>query len=66
MDIYTASEISYKNGYEAGVKEFAKELYNQVIEYETYDSHYTYEILDRIENLEEYLVGKLTKNDAEG
>lgn len=26
MDIYTAQEVAYKNGYEAGVKEFAKKL----------------------------------------
>lgn len=30
MDIYTASETAYKNGYEAGVKEFA-EKFKQLI-----------------------------------
>ena len=26
MDIYTASEVAYKNGYKAGVKELAEKL----------------------------------------
>lgn len=26
MDIYTAQEVAYKNGYEAGVKEFAEKF----------------------------------------
>ena len=31
MDIYTASEVSYKNGYEAGVKEFTERLFDNFI-----------------------------------
>lgn len=29
MDIYTAQEVAYKNGYEAGVKEFAERLHQK-------------------------------------
>lgn len=61
MDKYAIAEVAYKNGYEAGVKEFAKELYNQFREYANYDRHHTFEILDRIASVEEYIT-TLQKN----
>ena len=35
MNIHDATETSYKNGYEAGVKEFAEKLFQRLAIYET-------------------------------
>lgn len=42
-------------------REFAAELYNNLRQYENYDTHHTYEILDRIESVEEFLLNKLVE-----
>ena len=55
MDIKDVCEQAYKNGYNDGVREFAKELYNTFRQYENYDRFHTFEILDRIETVEEQL-----------
>ena len=50
------------------IKEVTAELYNSFRQYETYDKHSTFEILDRIESVEEFLLNNLKKEmvgDAE-
>ncbi len=53
MNIYDVSEISYKNGYEAGVKEFAEKLKRSATaQNKTKDEKYVYKIdTDFIDNL---------------
>lgn len=43
------------------IKEVTAELYNSFIQYETYDRHHTFEILDRIQSVEEFLLDNLIK-----
>lgn len=62
MDIYTASEVAYKNGYEAGVKEFAERLEHGEhgqLDWEYGTIIYTQNDIDNV-------LKELTKNDAEG
>ncbi len=65
MDIYTASETAYKNGYEAGVKIFAERLKAQYVDYDNnvgaVGKSTLYKAIDRIKK-------ELTesKNDFEG
>ena len=50
------------------IKEVTAELYNSFRQYETYDKHSTFEILDRIESVEEFLLNNIKKEmvgDAE-
>lgn len=46
-------------------KEFAAKLYNCFKEYETYDKHYTFEILDKIESVEAFLDNLLIEMESE-
>ena len=51
MNIHDATEYAYKNGYEAGVKEFAerlKEKLKNVCYVEEYDSIYVHKIIDNL------------------
>ena len=61
MDIYTASEVAYKNGYEAGVKEFAERL--EHAEYGQLDWEYGTIIYTQVDI--DNVLKELTKNDAE-
>lgn len=61
MDIYTASEVAYKNGYEAGVKEFAKRLEADFVSYANYGGK---NVKFLIKNLAKELTE--SKNDLEG
>ena len=47
------------------IKECMAELYNRFKQYENYDRHYTFEILDRIESVEEFFLNNLVKEMAE-
>ena len=46
-------------------KEFAAKLYNCFKEYETYDKHYTFEILDKIESVEAFFDNLLKELESE-
>ena len=60
MDIYTAQEVAYKNGYEAGVKEFAARLKEYfLLNLAEKISVITADDVDKLKK-------ELTKNDAEG
>ena len=59
---------SIKNLKAEAIKEVTAELYNSFRQYETYDKHSTFEILDRIESVEEFLLNNIKKEmvgDAE-
>ena len=61
MDIYTMSEQSYKNGYNAGVKELAERLKADFVSYENYGGKYVKFLIDKfLKELTE------SKNDFEG
>ena len=63
MDIYTASEVSYKNGYEKGIADFAKRLKDNIDNGELYRTVDDYELtITHIKNT----ARELTKNEAEG
>lgn len=47
----------YQKGYADGIKEFAKRFRELFSEYSGYDTLHTYEILDRIDAVEEEMVG---------
>lgn len=36
MDEYTACELAYKNGYEKGCKEMAREIFQELYDYSKY------------------------------
>ena len=62
MNIHDATEISYKNGYEAGVKEFAEKLKENIDYGKLYRTVDDYELtITHIKNT----ARELTKNDAE-
>ena len=63
MDKYAIAEVAYKNGYEAGVKEFAKRLKDNIDYGKLYRTVDDYELtITHIKNT----ARELTKNDAEG
>ena len=63
MNIHDATEQAYKNGYEAGVKEFAKRLKDNIDYGKIYRTVDDYELtITHIKNTAK----ELTKNDAEG
>lgn len=47
------------------IKEVTAELYNSFRQYENYDRHHTFEILERIESVEEFLLNNLVKEMTE-
>ena len=59
MDKYAIAEVAYKNGYEAGVKEFAEKL-KEKADGGFWQEHCYVDVED-IDNLAK----ELTKNDAE-
>ena len=62
MDIYTASECAYKNGYEKGIADFAKRLKENIDNGKIYRTVDDYELtITHIKNTAK----ELTKNDAE-
>lgn len=48
------------------IKEVTAELYNSFAQYETYDRHHTFEILDKIQSVEDFLFDNLVKELKEG
>ena len=48
------------------IKKVTTELYNCFVQYEKYDRLHIYEILDRINNIEEFLLDNLVKEMTEG
>ena len=47
------------------IKEVTAELYNSFAQYETYDRHHTFEILDKIQSVEDFLFDNLVKEMTE-
>jgi hypothetical protein len=60
MDIYTATELAYKNGYAAGVKEFANYLKEHSCSYDL-DNYHSFEAID-IECLDDLIDDFVRKN----
>lgn len=62
VDEYTATELAYKNGYEAGIKEFADKLCGrlarQLITYTLEKKEIIYYCLENIQNLVEEMTKK--------
>lgn len=59
MNIHDATEVAYKNGYEAGVKKLAEKIkISATAKHKSIDGEYLYEISnDFIDNLVKEMVG---------
>lgn len=60
MDVYTATELAYKNGYEAGTRKFAEYLktHSFLCDPEMRSSFYAIDVDDLDDFIEDFLGGK--------
>ena len=61
MDMHTATEVAYKNGYEQALNDFEKKLKEQIdINARWYGRFYKFSVNDSIDDVKEELIKKVT------